>query len=348
MTKIKEMDNAKKASIFSKEWFSDNSTLLAGYAGLIFCMLLFGILSPAIKNINIFDIGGGPFKSIFSEGVTYAILSVGAVFVYSLGAMDISVGAQMSLSAVLLIRLYNVCGENAGAMLIGILLILIIALVCGAVNSVLAAILKIKPIITSLFLQFLLYGVSVILFNKWCGESESISFNAGTASNTTFAPFKNIWVMLITLVVFVVIMTYLFNYTKIGKYDKAIGANQECASQAGINVPIYRMAAYLIFGVALVLGTIVFLANKSAITYDACRGYEMDIIICLILGGMPISGGMRSRISSAVVGSFTYALIDRCFVFIGVPASMTNLFVAIIYVVVVVITCRDKGRVLPQ
>lgn len=338
----------KKTNAPSKTWLQNNAGSLAGYLGLLLCIVLFGILSPIIKNINIFDVTGYSFKTIFTAGVIYAILSVGAVFVYSLGAMDISVGAQMSIYAVLLVRIYNVAGSNVTAMLLGIATILVIALICGAVNSVLAAVLKIKPIITSLFLQFLLYGISVVIFNRWCGDSESITFNAGTASSTAFAPFRKISVMLVALVVVVAVTYYLFNFTKIGKYDRALGANQNCAQQAGINVTIYRMAAYLVFAVTIVVGTVIFLANNSAVTYDACRGYEMEIIISLILGGMPISGGMRSRISCAVVGSFTYALIDNCFIFIGVPSLLTSLFVAVIYIVVVLVTCRDKGRVLPQ
>ncbi len=332
----------------TNSWWKVNANYLAGYMGLIVCIVLFGILAPVIKNINIFDVTGNSFKTIFQAGVIYSIVSVGAVFVYSLGAMDISVGAQMSIYAMLMVRIYNVAGANGRAMALGIIVVLILALICGAVNSVLATLLKIKPIITSLFLQFLLYGVSVIFFNKWCGDSETMTFDAGTASSTTFAPFRKVSVMLITLILVVLVFTYIYNYTKIGKYAKAIGANQECSRQAGANIALYRTAAYMLFAVAIVIATVVFLANKSAITYDACRGYEMKIIICLILGGMPISGGMKSRISSAIVGGFTYALIDICFVFIGVPSRVTNLFVAVIYIVVVLLTCRDKGRVLPQ
>lgn len=330
------------------KWMKANANYLAGYAGLIVCIALFGTLAPVIKNINILDITGSSFKTIFTEGVIFSILSIGAVFVYSLGAMDISVGAQMSLYTVLLVQIYNESGSDMKALLKGVSVVLVLALVCGAVNSVLACALKIKPIITSLFLQFLLYGISVLLFNKWAGDSESMTFNAGTASSTAFAPFREIKVMLIALLAVAFVFIYLFNFTKTGSYVKAIGANQNCAEQAGVNTMIFRMAAYLIFGIAITAATVIFLANKSAITYEACRGYEMNIIICLILGGMPIAGGMKARISCAVVGAFTYALIDICFVFIGVPSRMTNFFVAVIYIAVVLMTCRDKGRVLPN
>ena len=337
---------SEKVKVIRKRRYDLNS--LAGIVGLVICVILFGSLSMVIKNINIFDVTGNSFRTIFVEGVTYAILSVGAVFVYSLGAMDISIGAQMSLYVVLLVQIYNTMGENLTAMLLGILCITVLALICGAVNSVLASVLKIKPIITSLFLQFLMYGISVLLFNQWCGDSESMTFNAGTASSTTYAPLRNVGVLLLALLLVVLVLGYLFLFTRIGKYVKAIGANEECAKQCGINITIYRMAAYLLLAAAIVVASVVFLANKSAITYDACRGYEMNIIICLILGGMPISGGMKSRMSCAVIGAFTYALIDICFVFIGIPSRMTNLFVALIYIVVVLLTCRDKGRVLPK
>ena len=77
-------------------------------------------------------------------------------------------------------------------------------------------------------------------------------------------------------------------------------------------------------------------------------GFEMNVMVALILGGMRLSGGMGAKVSCAVVGAFTYSLLDVGLPLIGVPNNMTFLIKAIIFIAVVLITCRQKKAVLPR
>ena len=47
----------------------------------------------------------------------------------------------------------------------------------------------------------------------------------------------------------------------------------------------------------------------------------MNVMVALILGGMPLSGGMKSRVSCALAGSFTYALLAVGLPMLGVEAT---------------------------
>lgn len=332
----------------TKDWVRQHGNDIFAYSGLIFCILIFSIFPPIIKDVNILDPSGLAFKNIIADGVIYSVLASGAVFIYALGAMDISVGAQITLYSVLLIRIYNEGGSTPWMIVLGVLVILALAMICGATNSIVASTLDMKPIITSLILQFFLYGVAAILMLVWSPGSVALGFDIGTASKTHFAIFRNSWVQLAVLVVFLLFVIYMFNYSKLGRYVRAIGSNMECARQAGINVVRYKLLAYLTFGLAIVVASLLFVATKGSTDQSAGKGYEMKIMISLILGGMPLSGGMKSKISSAVIGGFTYALISRSFIYLGVPDKFTTMFVALIYIVVVLVTCRSKDRVLPR
>ena len=338
----------KAKQFITKEQIRQHGNDIFAYSGLIFCILIFSIFPPIIKDVNILDPSGLAFKNIIADGVIYSILASGAVFVYSLGAMDISVGAQMTLYSVLLIQIYNVGGSSPWMIVAGVLVILVIAMACGATNSIVASTLDMKPIITSLILQFFLYGIAAILMLEWCPSSVAMGFDIGTASKTHFAVFRNPWVQIGVLVIFLLLVGYLFNYAKLGRYVRAIGANMECARQAGVNVVRYKLLAYLTFALAIVVASVLFVATKGSTDQTAGKGYEMKIMISLILGGMPLSGGMKSKISSAVIGGFTYALISRSFIYLGVPDKFTTMFVALIYIVVVLVTCRSKDKVLPR
>lgn len=339
------MKNSKRNII---NWLKDHRNDLFAYSGLVLCVIVFSILPPIIKGVNILDPSGLAFKSIVFDAVLYAILASGAVFIYSLGAMDISVGAQMSLYSILLIHLYNVNGSKPEVIVGSMVLILMIAFVCGIMNSIIASALEMKPIITSLILQFFIYGIAAVLMKAWNPESMALSFDIGVASKTHFAIFRNSWVQIGIMVVMVILFTYIFNFTKLGKYTKALGANSVCAEQLGINSVKYRLLAYLTFALAIVMASLLFVANTGSVIATAGKGFEMKIMISLIIGGMPLAGGMKSKISSAVIGAFTFALISRSFVFLGVADKYTTLFVAGIYIIVVLFTVRSDKKVLPR
>lgn len=338
----------KSRTLITKGRLRAHMNDIIALSGLILCLLIFSTLAPIIKGINILNPRSLAFKSIVADGVIYSVLAGGAAFIYALGAMDISVGAQMSLYSMLLIRIYNMNGSSPVSIMWGVVCILVIAMLCGATNSIVASALDMKPIITSLILQFFIYGIAAILMLRWNADSVAMGFDIGTASKTHFAIFRNPLAQLAVMVAFYLFIGFLFNYAKLGRYVRAIGANAECARQAGVHIVYYKLMAYLTFALAIVTASVLFVATKGSTDAASAKGYEMKIMISLILGGMPLSGGMKSKVRSAVVGGFTYALISRSFVYLGVPDKFTTLFVALIYIVVVLITCRSHSKVLPR
>ena len=90
------------------------------------------------------------------------------------------------------------------------------------------------------------------------------------------------------------------------------------------------------------------MARTGAAGKGTGNGYAMDIMVALLLGGMPLSGGMRSKISSALVGSFTYVILSNGLTLAGVDISYMYVIKALIFVAIILITCRKKDGVLPR
>jgi ribose transport system permease protein len=154
--------------------------------------------------------------------------------------------------------------------------------------------------------------------------------------------------MILVLVVEVVLISFLFNYTRFGKNAKAIGANKLVAQQCGINIVTYKVICYVIMGICVVIAAMFQMGYTGSASDSTGTGFEMNVMVALILGGMPLSGGMSSKVSCALIGSFTYALLDVGLPLIGVPSEMTFFIKAIIFLVVVLITCRKKNGTLPR
>lgn len=326
------MTEAKKFDAMA--WVRSHAMDLAAYGGLVVCIVIFTIFPP-LRGENMWS--AAKLSTLMSNVIVTALLSVGAVFVYAMGNMDVSVGGQVGLYATIIV----VMGNMTGSLIPGILVSLIIALAIGVVNGATGQLLHIYPIISSVVFMMVLNGLKSIIYNNL--GSRNI-----TLSGVDYRVFRSPIVMAVVLVIEFVIVSLLFNYTKLGKNAKAIGANPTAAEQSGIHPILYRVLPYIVFAFCIVAASVFQMGYTGSASDSTGTGFEMNIMVALILGGMPLAGGMRSRVSKAVVGAFTFSLLEVGLPLIGVPNNMTFFVKAVIFIIVVLITCRKHSGTLPR
>lgn len=308
---------------------------IAAYAGLAVTLILFLVFGGQRLAYNA--------QTILQTSAPNIIISLGAVFVYSMGYMDVSVGQQVGVYAILMIMITNAIGGVLGVV-VGFLVILALALLCGAFNGAVAVWLKLPSIVTSLFLMFFFTGAQLLLM-------ESTGTNSISVPTSLLRPAdRNTYnlVLIVIIVAMTLAVSYFFKFTKLGKYTRGIGANETATAQSGVNTTKWKVLAYMAFGVCVAIGSYVMLMRTGSAGKGTGTGYAMDIMICLILGGMPLSGGMKSKVSSALVGTLTYVLLTNDLTTMGVNLNMINFVKALIFIVIIMITCRKRGGVLPR
>ena len=154
--------------------------------------------------------------------------------------------------------------------------------------------------------------------------------------------------MVAVLAVETLLVAFMFNDTRLGKYTKAIGANAVVARQSGANIVRCKIMAYVVMGVCTVAASLFQMGYTGSASDSTGTGFELNVMIALILGGMPLSGGMRSRVSSALIGAVTFSLLNVGLPLIGVPVNLTFMIKALIFIIVVLITCRKRSGVIPR
>lgn len=326
--------SAENEKVTPQEFLKKHIYDITAYVGLVIVLILFFIFNKDRLAYNL--------ASVLQAAATYSVIALGAVFVYSMGFMDVSVGQQVGVYAIMMILIGNSIGGVAG-IIVGFLVVLALALICGAFNGAVAVWLGLPSIVTSLFLMFFFTGTQVLLM-------ESTGLNAINLEQTIRPSDRNAYSILLVAVIVVValLVTYFFKFTKLGKYTKAIGANETVARQSGVNTTKWKVLAYMALGACVAIGSLMVVMRTGSAGKGSGTGYAMDIMICLILGGMPLSGGMRSKVSSALVGTFTYVLLSNDLTTMGVDLNMINFFKAIIFIAIVLVTCRRKGNILPR
>jgi len=188
-------------------WLKKHSTQVAAYSGLAVCIIFFTILTP-IFGESIWS--AEKIKTLMQNVIVLALMSVGAVFVYSLGSMDISIGRQVGLYATLVV----IIGNATGSLLWGILLSLVISVIISAINGAAGEVLGIHPVISSLVFQMVISGVSSVIYNSIGSR------NVALMNTFDVSLFRQTWFMILALVVEVLVVGYLFNFTKLARMPR--------------------------------------------------------------------------------------------------------------------------------
>ncbi len=282
-------------------------------------------------------------KIVFNEGIVLSIVATGAIFIYTLGSFDISLGAATLFAATLGVLTYNAT-ENFALMII---VILLAGIVCSLVNSVLASIFHIPVFVTTVAMMSVLSAIASQIITTKGGAVGGISIPSEVVKHLDNSAFK-----IGVLVIWVAICVFVFDYTKFGRREKFVGGNQICAQLSGIKYNTYAILGFLLAGVGVGIGAFMTLVYTPSVTTTTAGDIGMNIMVAIVFGGMPISGGARSKIYAAVVGGFSYIVLNNILDLLIDSTSgygITQIVSAVFFLIIVyVASVNYRSQTLPR
>ncbi len=304
--------------------------------GVLFAVLCIVVGSKGYKLDRYIEI-------VFNEGVVLAAVATGAIFIYSLGSFDISLGASTLFSATLGVMSYNA----TQSLPIMILVIFGVAIGCSLLSSVLASVFHIPVFVTTVAMMSVLSAIAGQLITTYGGALGGISI-----PTSVVAPFDSIVFKIILLAVFALICVFVFNFTKIGRRLKFLGGNPICAKLSGIKLNTYAIIAFVMAGIGVGLGAFLTLLYTPSVTTGTASSIGMNIIVAIVFGGMPISGGPRSKIYAALVGGFSYIILNNILKLVidgNIGYGISQVVSAVFFLAVVYVTSvQDRSGKLPR
>ena len=282
-------------------------------------------------------------KIIFNQGIVLAVVATGAIFIYSLGSFDISLGASTLFSATMGVMAYNATGSFP----VMLAVIFIAAIGCSLVSSVLASVFHLPVFVTTVAMMSVLNAIA----------SQIITTNGGSLGGISIpgevvAPLDTMAFKIVVLVLYAALCIFVFNYTRIGRRLKFIGGNPVCAQLTGIKADRYAILAFIMAGIGVGLGAFLTLVYTPSVTTGTASSIGMNIIVAIVFGGMPISGGPRSRIYAALVGGFSYTILNSILNILFSGSSgygISQIVSAVCFLAVVYVTSMNyRTKLLPR
>lgn len=289
---------------------------LVPFAILILMLVVFGLATGGamFKQANM--------KGMFNQAACIIMAGFGMVFATTMGATDITHGALLCLAGGLGCMAAAALGPWAAfpvAILVGIGSGLILG-TCNAVFKASSFMMSLALLIAYKALNSLIFNSVVVSAPRKLRFIDKIGFKFGV------------------VVVLFLITLYIFDYTPFGTHVKAVGENENAVKHCGINIRKLKMTVFVISGVMCAIASIFNAVRVGGITNQIGNGFEMNVMMAMFIGGIPVEGGMKSKLYKLVIGAFTIIVLTNGLMLCGASGGLTQLIKGIILLAVVALT----------
>ena len=305
--------------------------------GIIAAMaIVFSILSPTFRTYP-------TLVSVLDSVYYVALMAIGVTFPLITGGVDLSMGTGLVCYA--LVGGYMIVHKGM-PVVVGILIAILMGVIIGLINGTLVAVMDLPPFLATLCTCMITRGLGPALCGGF-GVSWPSALSAEGAFRKIFK-FTNaggtvIPVGIIVIVVLVILMSFVLNHTKMGRYTIAIGSNKEATKLAGVNVKFFHVMTYVICGFFSGLAGVAYAATYATIYPGAGAGFEMDAIGGAIVGGVSASGG-SGTIFGAFLGVIVISLMKIGLPFIGLQANWQQIFTGLVLLAAVLVDVLKKKK----
>jgi ribose/xylose/arabinose/galactoside ABC-type transport system permease subunit len=267
-------------------------------------MLYNGFLAPQV------------FLNLLIDNAFLIVVAVGMTFVILAGGIDLSVGAVVAFTTVLLASLVEKHGWHP---LSAMLLALSLGTGFGATMGLMIQRYRLPPFVVTLAGMFLARGAATLISVESIGIGHGFQTSLaamrlpmGGGAALSFAA--------LVAVVIVVAGAVVARGTQFGRTVYAMGGSEQSATLMGLPVSATQVGVYALSGFCAALGGVLYSVYTLSGYSLHATGLELDAIAAVVIGGTLLSGG-SGRVLGTLFGVLLLGQIQTLIAFDGTLSS---------------------------
>lgn len=315
-----------KVAIANKKQFQIKSGVLQqllASASLIAMVLVFTFSSD---NFFRFD----NIIGILLSTAVIGVLALGSTFVIITGGIDLAVGTVMTFSSVMTGVIITFWGLPIPFGIIGGVLT---GALCGTISGLAVAKMKIPPFIATLAMMMITKGLSLVI-----SGAKPIYFNdtpafakisMGSITNSIIGvEIPNAVLIFFGLAI---VAGLILAKTIIGRYNFALGSNEEATRLSGVNVNFWKITIYTITGAFSGIAGILMASRLNSAQPALGSGYELEAIAAVVIGGTSLSGG-QGTIVGTVIGALIMSVLINGLRILSIPQEWQTVIIGLVVI----------------
>ena len=283
----------------------------------------------------------GSLQSLLNQVMLTALVSIGSVFIFGAGCFDMSMGGTVCMAAVA----GGYAGIASGSVVVMALTCLAVSLVLNILKGIFAAYVEVPLFIVTIVLGSILTALVLTIM----GTETTIYLSNAVKPIPELSTAGMTVLNLIALGLYYIVCVVLFNYTRLGREIKLLGGNPVTFQQTGLNAAKVKLSAFVVGAIGVALAAFILLMRVRTVGNTTAGSMGTDVMVALVLGGMPLTGGPRSRISAGLLGAATITVLNAGLTMLNLNQALIQIFRAVIFIAVVYVASMTyRTKLLPR
>lgn len=275
-------------------------------------------------------------RSTTATLVPLVLVALAQAIVVIGGGIDLSIGASVTVASVTAVVLMD--GQESRLWL-GFVAAVGVGALCGLVNGLIIALLRLQPIIVTFATSSVFAGAALLVLPTPGGAVPG-SLTRAYRDTVAGAP-TGAWLLLLALGLW-----WALSRTRLVRHVYAVGGDPVASYASLIPVPRVQVLSYVLCGALGGLAAVALLANSGS--GDPFVGLDMtlDSVAAVVIGGIALAGGRGSGLGAAA-GAVTLALIENSIFFAGVSTNYRPLASGLVIIAALALsafTMTDRRR----
>jgi len=252
--------------------------------------------------------------SLVGDNAFLGVAALGATFVILSGGIDLSVGAVVAFTSILIATLVGRCGVHP---LAAMALALALGAVFGAGMGALIHCFGLPPFLVTLAGMFFARGMGFVIHEQSLGIKHA--FYVERINQDLAIPLTGHIHLPFTALCFfaaLVLAIGIAHYTRFGRNVYALGGDEQSATLMGLPIGRTKVLVYALAGFCSALAGVVYTFYMQSGNPAGCVGLELDAIASVVIGGTLLAGGV-GFVAGTAMGVLILGLIQTLITFQG-------------------------------
>ncbi|NHA69956.1 ABC transporter permease [Phycicoccus flavus] len=270
---------------------------------------------------------------LLQQTAVVAALAVGQTLIILTAGIDLSVGAVMVLSMMVMASL---AADGGMPGLIALLIGVALATGAGALNGFLVTRINLPPFIVTLGTLSIFTAIALLYSGGSSIQADRMPRLLNfLGEGFGIGAFRLTWGIVVVALIYIV-MGFVISQTAWGRYVYAVGDDRESARLSGVPSKRILLGVYTVAGLIYGLAAWLLIGRAGAATPNAVPDANLQSITAVVIGGTSLFGGRGT-----LIGTLIGALIVQTFAFglsqLGVDQQWRYLAIGVLVIVAVAI-----------
>jgi ribose transport system permease protein len=320
--KTKQSNNGKMRALLMKTEVS-----MGVIIALIFLLAVFGT-ENFLTSYNL--------TNILKQSAIIGIIAIAETYVIITGGIDISCGAIVGMSTLMVAMAQAQWGMSVMSSMI---IAVVVAMIAGLFNAMLVHEFNVPAFVATLGSQTILRGMIKVISGGGTVSGINKAFSSFASGSVLFIPNLAIVWFVIAIVCFLIL-----RYSIFGRHLFVLGSGSEVARLNGISIRKTIYSTYAFAGLLYGIAGILLCARINSAIPTAGEAYETNAIAASVLGGASLAGGCGS-VFGTLLGTVLIILIDNVGTQFGIGAFVMQVITGCVIVIAIVVDqLKKRGK----